>query len=150
MNTNMKSEIRNGFVLFYLLVTGHYISAMKTDLQEIEETLRGILKAQVSTLRIRKDEPNVLELCGKKEAMQGKQKVDGFYFASMMPKPKDVRLYYFPIYTHPTEFSLSDELKKALKGKSCFHIKKLSPEMEKEIGEMVKKGVEIYDKDGLI
>ena len=64
---------------------------MKTDIQEIEETLRGILKAQVPTLRIRKDEPKVLELCGKKEVMQGKQKVDGYYFASVVPKPKDVR-----------------------------------------------------------
>ena len=123
---------------------------MKTDIQEIEETLRGILKAQVPTLRIRKDEPKVLELCGKKEVMQGKQKVDGYYFASVVPKPKDVRLYYFPIYTHPTEFSLSDDLQKALKGKSCFHIKKLSPEMEKEIGEMTRKGVQLYHKDGLI
>ena len=130
--------------------TSHYFRAMKTDLSEIEETLRGILKAQVLTLRIRKDLPNVLELCGKKEVMQGKQKVDGFYFGSVVPKPKDIRLYYFPIYTHPNEFSLSDELKKALKGKSCFHFKKLSSELEREIAYMVKKGVDLYDKEGLI
>ncbi len=123
---------------------------MKTNLEEIEVTLRSILKAEFPKLRIRKDDPAVLELCGKKELMQGMKKVDGFYFGSVVPKPKDVRLYYFPIYTHPAEFSISDELKKALKGKSCFHIKKLSPEMEKEIGEMVKKGVDLYDKDGLI
>ncbi|MCF8277258.1 MAG: hypothetical protein K9J17_11040 [Flavobacteriales bacterium] len=123
---------------------------MKTDLKEIEETLRAILKAQQPKLRIRKDEATVLEMCGTKEVMQYKQKVDGFYFASVVPKPKDIRLYYFPIYTHPSEFSLSEELQKALKGKSCFHIKKLSPEMEKEIGEMVKKGVELYAKEEFI
>ena len=127
-----------------------YLHSMKTDLNEIEATLRGILKAHVPTLRVRKDEKNVLELCGKKETMQGKQKVDGFYFGSVVPKPKDIRLYYFPIYTHPAEFEPSDELKKCLKGKSCFHIKKLSPELEKEITEMVAKGVTLYDKDGLI
>ncbi len=123
---------------------------MKTDLKEIEETLRGILKSHVPTLRVRKDEPNVLELCGKKEVMQGKQKVDGYYFGSVVPKPKDIRLYYFPIYTHVEEFSPSDDLKKCLKGKSCFHIKKLSPELETEITEMVKTGVELYEKDELI
>lgn len=123
---------------------------MKTDLGEIESTLRNILKAQVPKLRIRKDAPNLLELCGKKEVMQGKQKVDGYYFASVVPKPKDVRLYYFPIYTHERAFSISDELRKSLKGKSCFHIKKLSPEMEKEIEEMVKMGVELYERDSLI
>jgi hypothetical protein len=123
---------------------------MKTDLNEIEETLRGILKTQVPTLRVRKDSPDGLEVCGKKEIMQGKQKVDGYYFGSVVPKTTDIRLYYFPIYTHPAEFAPSDELKKCLKGKSCFHIKKLSPELEKEISEMVSKGVSLYDKDGLI
>ena len=82
--------------------------------------------------------------------MQGKQKVDGFYFGSVVPKPKDVRLCYFPIYTHPTEFAPSDELKRCLKGKSCFHIKIISPEMDKEITEMVAKGVSLYDKDRLL
>ena len=123
---------------------------MKTDLTEIQGTLKDILKSQVPTLRIRKDEPTVLEMCGTKEVMQGKQKVDGYYFASVVPKPKDIRLYYFPIYTHVNAFPLSDELKKCLKGKSCFHIKKLSPEMEKEIAEMVIKGVIIYEQEGLI
>ena len=80
---------------------------MKTDLTEIQETLKAILKSQIPPLRIRKDEPNVFEVCGTKEAMQGKQKVDGYYFASVVPKPKDVRLYYFPIYTHVDAFSLS-------------------------------------------
>jgi hypothetical protein len=123
---------------------------MKTDLKAIEETLRAILKAQQPKLRIRKDEATVLEMCGTKEVMQYKQKVDGFYFASIVPKPKDVRLYYFPIYTHMAAFSISDELKKSLKGKSCFHINKLSPEMEKEIEEMVQNGVHLYETDGLI
>ena len=123
---------------------------MKTEVSEIDKTLRAIIKSHIPKLRIRKDEPSVLEMCGKKEVMQGKQKVDGYYFGSIMPKAKDCRLYYFPIYTHKDEFELSDELQKALKGKSCFHIKKLSPEMEMEIGEMVKKGVQLYDKDGLI
>lgn len=123
---------------------------MKTDLKEIEETLRAILKSHVPTLRVRKDEPNVLEVCGRKEVMQGKQKVDGYYFASIVPKPKDIRLYYFPIYTHPKAFSPTEELKKCLKRKSCFHVKKLSPELETEIAEMVKTGVELYDEDGLI
>jgi hypothetical protein len=67
-----------------------------------------------------------------------------------VPKAKDCRLYYFPIYTHKDQFSLSADLQKALKGKSCFHIKKLSPEMEKEIEEMVRKGINLHCKDGLI
>ncbi|MDC1211984.1 hypothetical protein N8Z73_00745 [bacterium] len=90
------------------------------------------------------------EFEGTKPGMQGKQKVDGYYFASILPKPKDCRLYFFPIYTHADEFELSDELKKCLKGKSCFHIKKLSNELEIEIKGMIEKGVNLYLADGLI
>lgn len=123
---------------------------MKTSLQEIQDTLKSLLKTQTPPLQIRKDNEGVFEVAGTKETMQGKQKVDGYYFASVIPKPKDIRLYFFPIYTHVSEYSISPELKKCLKGKSCFHIKKLSPEMEKEIDEMIKKGVELYLKDGVI
>ena len=83
--------------------------------------------------------------------MQGKQKVDGIYFASVVPKPKDIRLYFFPIYTHAAGFeNISEGLQKCLKGKSCFHIKKLSPELESDITAMVKRGVDLYKKDELI
>ena len=82
--------------------------------------------------------------------MQGKQKVDGYYFASVVPKPKDIRLYFFPIYTHVDNFKLSDTLKKYLKGKSCFHLKNLDESTLEEIKAMIEKGVELYKKDELI
>ena len=123
---------------------------MKSDLKEIQDSLKNMLHAQAPALRIRHDEPVKFEACGSKEVMQGKQKVDGHYFASVIPKAKDIRLYFFPIYTHVDQFSPSPDLKKFLKGKSCFHIKKLTDEVEGEIKEMIEKGVGLYEKDGLI
>ena len=123
---------------------------MITELTEIQTTLQSLFKVHVPPLQVRKDNENVFEVAGTKEAMQGKQKVDGFYFGSVVPKPKDIRLYYFPIYTHVDEFSISAELKKCLKGKSCFHIKKLTPELLEEIKAMIQKGVEVYLKADLI
>ena len=87
---------------------------------------------------------------GTKERMQGKQKVDGYYFGSLVQKPKDVRLYFFPIYTHPDQFKLSEDLQKFLKGKSCFHVKKLNEELLSEIEAMINTGIELYLKDDLI
>ena len=83
--------------------------------------------------------------------MQGKQKVDGFYFGSVIPKPKDVRLYFFPIYTHTDEMGeLPENLKKALKGKSCFHIKFLDEEMIENLNQMIEKAVKIYQQNNLL
>lgn len=124
---------------------------MKTDLTEIQETLKGLITAHTPPLQIRTDTLTTFEAAGTKERMQGKQKVDGYYFASIIPKPKDIRLYFFPIYTHVSVFDfISPELRKCLKGKSCFHIKKLSRELEFDIQSMIDKGVEIYEKDDLI
>ena len=124
---------------------------MKTDLSEIRETLQNMLTRHTPPLRVRRQSAENFEVAGTKETMQGKQKVDGYYFASVMPKSKDVRFYYFPIYTHADQFAgISEELRKCLKGKSCFHIKKLSPGLESEITAMIEKGVAIYLADGLI
>lgn len=91
------------------------------------------------------------ELIGTKPTMQGKQKVEGFYFASIVKKPADVRLYFFPIYTHDTQFSyLSPELRKMLKGKSCFHVNKLDENLKIEISNLLNQGLKIYLDEGLV
>ena len=69
-----------------------------------------------------------------------------------MPKPKDVRFYFFPTYTHRDDLidTFSDEMKKCLKGKSCFHVKSLSPELEEEFKGLIAKAIKLYQKDGLL
>jgi len=120
-------------------------------LAEVQAALQNLFKSHVPPLQVRKDNEYVFEVAGTKETMQGKQKVDGYYFGSVVPKPNDIRLYYFPIYTHVNEFSwISSALRKCLKGKSCFHIKKLESELEDEISKMIALGVELYNKDDLI
>lgn len=123
---------------------------MKKEVDWILDFLKHVLRKRQPELKEKTSEKGFLEFFGTKEVMQGKQKVDGHYFAGLVAKPKDARFYFFPIYTHAQAFSLSPELKKALKGKSCFHIKSLSEEMEQEISAMIHKGVELYRADGLI
>ncbi len=124
---------------------------MTKDLEEIKEKLKNILKEHIGSLKVRVDKPTNFEVNGTIEAPQGKQIVQGIYFSSVVPKEKDVRLYFYPAYTHPAEFNdLSDQLKKFKKGKSCFHIKFLNDELEKEIRHQVNKAIKIYKRDGLL
>ena len=110
-----------------------------------------MIKEQIGPLQMRKDEATVLEVAGTIPTMQGKQKVDGFYFASVMPKPKDVRLYFFPIYTDPEFFKdIAPELRKCLKGKSCFHIKKIDNNLTTHITNMISLGIKTYQDKGLL
>lgn len=119
--------------------------------EEIRTFLIDSFKKHVPPLQINKDNPSVFEVGGTKPVMQGKQKVDGHYVGSVVLKPKDTRLYFFPIYTHPHAFlSISPELRKCLHGKSCFHFKKTSIELRKEIESMIGQGVSLYIDAGLI
>ncbi|KAA3614854.1 MAG: hypothetical protein D8M58_10390 [Calditrichaeota bacterium] len=121
------------------------------ELKIIQQKLIAIFKEHIPPLKIEIESETNFKVSGTKEAMQGKQKVDGYYFGSVVPKPKDIRLYYFPIYTHVSDFeNISSNLRKCLKGKSCFHIKKMDVELENDIRKMVNKGVELYLKDELI
>ncbi|MBN3583256.1 hypothetical protein JYB64_12725 [Algoriphagus aestuarii] len=121
------------------------------DIEEIRQFLIELLEIYVPPLQVRKNSPQVFEVAGCIPTMQGKQKVEGFYFGSVVPKPKDTRLYFFPIYTHPEEFVfISPELRKCLKGKSCFHFKKLNEEMKTEIKQMIRKAIDVYQKHELI
>lgn len=124
---------------------------MTKDVEEMRTRLREIALSFEGPLRARVDKPTNVEMAGTIEAMQGKQKVDGIYFCSIVPKPKDVRFYFFPIYTHADAFAnISETMRKFLKGKSCFHVKYLDEAVEADLKEMIALGIELYQKDGLL
>ncbi len=124
---------------------------MITNPEEIDVILRTLLKEYKACLQIRKDDTSGLEVAGTIPTMQGKQKVDGIYFASIIPKPKDVRLYFFPIYTDVDRFeNIDSSLRKCLKGKSCFHIKKIDDDLKTHIANMIALGIKTYQEKGLI
>ena len=121
------------------------------DLHSLNEQIRALLKKHIGVLKISKENDAQLEVCGTVETMQGKKKVDGIYFASVVPKPKDIRFYYFPIYTHKDHFpSLSPALSKMLKGKSCFHLKNVDAAVLAELDDMIKLGITLYQKDSML
>ncbi len=125
---------------------------MQKDLTALKQILVDILQTHDEVFKVVEDSDAKYEVSGTVPAMQGKKKVDGIYFASVVPKPKDVRFYFFPLYTHREKLidTLSDELKKALKGKTCFHIKALSDKGESELKALVAQAVKLYQADGLL
>jgi hypothetical protein len=121
------------------------------DKEKVYQFLQHTLSQQAPALKITQKDEEAFEASGTRQVMQGKKMVDGYYFASVMMKPKDVRFYFFPIYTHPDAYdSVSPEVRKCLKGKSCFHLKNMDEAMLKEIEDMIQKGVKLYQDDDLI
>ncbi len=77
------------------------------ELSEIQQIVKSLFMENIPPLQVKYDNEKGFEVAGTKETIQGKQKVNELYFGSIIPKPKDIRLYFFPIYTDPDQFELS-------------------------------------------
>ena len=92
-----------------------------------------------------------LHIYGKKKVSIAGRKPQQTYLAGIIEQKNFVGLYFMPIYSHPNEFNkLSEDLKKTLKGKSCFNIKTLNPDMLKELDSILAKGILLYKKEGWV
>ncbi len=91
-----------------------------------------------------------VHIYGKKEVEILKRKKQKTYIAGIMEHKGYIGFYSMAQYAFPKEFSLSPEMKKMLKGKSCFHVKKLDPDLEKEIREVIETGIRLFKKEGWI
>jgi len=86
-----------------------------------------------------------LHLYGDKEVSLFGKKPQLTYIAGVIRQKNYVSFYFSPIYSHPNSFkNISIDLKKLLKGKSCFNIYKTSPQILKGIEDILKSGIRKY------
>jgi hypothetical protein len=84
-------------------------------------------------------------LYGSKEVSLFGKKPQPIYIAGVIQQKNYVSLYLSAIYSHPELFkNISPQLKKVLKGKSCFNINKITPQILKETEEVLKIGIRKY------
>ena len=73
------------------------------------------------------------------------------YFAGLIIQSTYVGFYYMPVYGQPElKKVFKKELLSILKGKSCFHIKKLDKTLVAQIREALDIGYKIYKKIGWV
>jgi len=127
---------------------------MPTDVKsliEIFKRLKSILKKFEDSLKPKFDLNGKYDLWSFKEVEISGRKRKEVFFASIIVQSSYVGLYYMPIYA---EAKLQDvfkpELLELLKGKSCFHIRELNPELEKQIIEALEIGYKLYEERGWI
>ena len=121
------------------------------ELVEIFNRLKKILQKFEDPLTSKINLDSKYDLWSFKDIEIAGRKRKEVYFAGLIIQSKYVGFYYMPVYT---DTSLKEvfhpELLKLLKGKSCFHIKKLDAELESQIQEALQTGFELYKKRGWI
>jgi hypothetical protein len=73
------------------------------------------------------------------------------YFAGLIIQKGYVGFYFMPVYGD-TDLKpvFASELLKLLKGKSCFHVKKLTPELLDQVRSALRIGYEAYQARGWV
>ena len=73
------------------------------------------------------------------------------YFGAAIIQGNYVGLYLMHVYLSADYLKkIANELGRTLKGKSCFHIKKLDDNLIKQIETAVSEGIDCYKKLGFI
>jgi len=124
---------------------------MTIDRKEIFDQIKLLMKKYEKPLVARSDYDSRYELWSEKKIEIGGRKRKDIFFAGLIIQSSYVGFYFMPIYT---DTSLKDifepELLSTLKGKSCFHIKKLDKKILSQIKSSLDVGFNLYKKRGWV
>ncbi len=120
------------------------------ELIPIFEAIRKDISAYAcGNYTVKTDKPGHYELYyGKEVEIMGKQYAE-LCFAGLLIQKGYVGFYFFPVYVQEgLKSGLDPGLLKALKGKTCFHIKKQDAGLVKAIQKALKLGIAYYTSRG--
>ena len=122
-----------------------------TDLTAIFESLKALLAVYAPPLVAKMDDASHYDLWSVKDLVIEGRKRREVYFAGLIIQKGYVGFYYMPVYAQ-TELKdvFAPELLKLLKGKSCFYVKRLTPELLGQIEFALKIGYEAYQARGWV
>ena len=121
------------------------------DLSTIFQALKGLLSAYAPPLVPKMDDATHYDLWSIKDVVIEGRKRKEIYFAGLIIQKGYVGFYYMPVYADAElKAVLAPELLKLLKGKSCFHVKKLTPELLGQIEAALKIGYDAYQQRGWV
>jgi hypothetical protein len=124
----------------------------KPNLPEIFLAIKKLMVPYEKSMVPRLNTARGYDLWSEKDVMFAGRQRKEVYFAGLVIQSNYVGLYYMPIYA-TDEFRKvfkKPELLKTLKGKSCFHIKTLDPEVLQQIKEALRVGFDIYKDRGWV
>lgn len=121
------------------------------DLTAIFASLKALLTTYAPPLTSKRDEPGYYDLWSVRDLVIEGRKRKEVYFAGLIIQKGYVGFYFMPVYAE-TELKavFAPELLGLLKGKSCFHVKRLTPALLMQIEAALKVGYELYQQRGWV
>jgi hypothetical protein len=127
-------------------------SAGQEKLVPIFNELRKLLKPYVKgSIKQKGGTGGAVTLVSDKEIVIDGRKKEEMHFAAALIQKGYVGFYFMPVYAGDSvKKHIGADLLKTLKGKACFHIKKLDDVLSEQIRDALKMGYDMYKKKGWI
>lgn len=120
-------------------------------LVDVFAVLRKKLGVYSPPMQIRIEDQRRYELWSVKDLVIDGRKRKEVYFAGLMIQKDYVGFYFMPVYAKAELATVfSPQLVKLLKGKSCFHIKKLDDSLLAAIESALSMGFQFYQERGWV
>lgn len=121
------------------------------DLLPLFEEARKLLAPYSKHFTVRHDEPGYYDLWSERDLVIEGRKRKEVYFAGLIIQKSYVGFYYMPVYAQQDiEAMFGPELLATKKGKSCFYLRELTPELARQIKEALARGLELYRERGWV
>ena len=121
------------------------------DLTHAFEEIQALLERYTPPLEARTDAKGGYHLWSVKDIVVAGRKRKEVYFAGVMARKGYIGFYYMPVYADPEQKSMfKPELLSLLKGKSCFHVRRLEPTVKKQIKDALASGMKLYEQRGWV
>lgn len=122
-----------------------------SDLKQIFDSLKPLLEKYRPPLAAKTENERYFDLWSFKDLeIEGRKRKEVF-FAGLIIQKDYVGFYYMPVYVDGEIKQLfPPNLLKLLKGKSCFHIRKLSPELMADLDRALQLGFARYQARGWV
>lgn len=119
------------------------------DLIPLFEAAKELFEPYAEHLAVRRDEPGRYELWSEKDVVIAGRERTEVFFASLVIQKSYVGFYCMPVYTHEeAKAFFGPELLALLKGKSCFYLKELTPEIRSQMRRALEEGYALYESRG--
>jgi hypothetical protein len=113
--------------------------------------LKELLAPYARRLTVRRDEPGYVDLWSEKDLeIDGRRRKDVF-FCGLIIQKSYVGFYFMPLYADADLSTVfGPELLARLKGKSCFHIRSLTPQLKEQVEAALAAGWRLYEERGWV
>jgi len=121
------------------------------DLNEIFKKIRNEMQGYEPPLIAKMNDETHFDLWSQRDLVIEGRKRQEIYFAGLIVQKNHVGFYFMPIYTDVVLKTVFEpELLRLLKGKSCFHVKKIDAVLLGQIRNALRTGFILYQERGWV